>query len=315
MRRLAVILALAACGACALDERPPREPPPPPPAWVYAPAAPVWLGELRGRFGRGAAPQRASHDGIVGAVREPLRLPTAFAVPGDGPARAIVYGLEGVRPAIELVEIDAGRVAWRDVETCAGPVVGVTAAVAVCAGPSGTAAIGLDGKPGWRTEATFIAMTGERVVVAAPATAVVLDAADGEELARVALPDGVGVDAIVASCGDGGRELFASGQDGRLARIADGKAGPAVAWRAPVGAIAELDACTGDTIVVLEAPGALVALARATGAVTGRIDGVRGYWPAPGGDRLDVATAAGVARWPRDLAARRRPPGCRGSAR
>jgi hypothetical protein len=133
---------------------------------------------------------------------------------------------------------------------------------------------------------------------------IVLDAADGEELARVALPRGVTTDMVLASCGDAGRELFASGQDGRLVRIAEARGGPAIAWSAPAGTIAELDACAGDTVLVRvrAAPSSLLAIARATGRLTGRVDGVRGMWPArDGSGRLEIATSGGVARWPRDL--------------
>ena len=55
------------------------------------------------------------------AVKVPLRLPTVWPVPGPGPARAVVYGLEGVRPAIELVDLAAGQIVWRAVAACDGP--------------------------------------------------------------------------------------------------------------------------------------------------------------------------------------------------
>lgn len=284
---------------------PPRAPEPEPPRWVYAPpAATIALGELRGRLGRSQAPQLALAGGLTGDAIAPLRLATPFPVPGDGPARAILYGLEGARSAIELIELDAGRVAWR-AQGCAGPVVGVVEQATICADGSEVRGIGHDGAPRWSREGTFLALSEERVVLAGPGEAIVLDAADGEELARVRLPRGVPAEAVRASCGDAGRELFASGQDGRLVRIAEAKGGPAIAWSAPAGAILELDACAGDTVLVRirAEPTALIAIARATGRITGRVDGVRGVWPArDGGDGLELATEAGVARWPRDLA-------------
>ncbi len=288
------------------DAPPPVSEPAPPP-WVYAPGpAPIALGELRGRLGRSQAPQLPLAAGITGAARVPLRLPTPFPVPGPGPARAIVYGLEGAQTAIELIELDAGRALWRTKE-CTGPVVGVSEQATVCADASRIHGIGHDGARRWSLETTFLAMTEDRVVAASerPGEVIVLDAADGEELARVPLPDGVTTESVLASCGDAGRELFASGQDGRLVRIAEARGGPAIAWAAPAGGITELDACTGDTVLVrlLGGPGALLAIARATGQITGRVDGVRGVWPArDGSDRLEIATAAGVARWPRSLA-------------
>jgi hypothetical protein len=305
--RRAVPLALVFGPAILGCEAPRPAPDPPPPRWVYAPGpASLSLGEPRGRFGRSQAPQRALPAGITGAAGPPLRLATPFPVPGEGPARAIVYGLEGVRPAIELIELDAGRALWRSA-ACAGPVVGVTAEATVCAGGSAVQGIGHDGAQRWSRDGTFLAITDDRVVLAGERSGevIVLDAADGEELARVPLPRDVAVESVLASCGDAGRELFASGQDGRLVRIAEAKGGPAVAWSAPAGAIVDLDACAGDTVLVRlrGEPTSVVAIERATGRITGRAAGVRGAWRArDGGGGIELATAGGVARWPRDLA-------------
>ncbi|MGN6109253.1 MAG: hypothetical protein ACTHU0_29370 [Kofleriaceae bacterium] len=307
MHRWALLLALVGC------EPPAPAPEPPPLAWVYAPAPPAWqLGELRGRLGRSQPPQLPLAAGITGALAAPttpLRLATPWQVPGRGPARAIVYGLEGDRQAIELVDIDRGLVLWRDSRSCGGPVVGVTEDVVVCADASGAWGIGLDGKPRWHTAQPFLAITGDRVVVAGDAGVVVLGADDGEPLAEIALPSGVALDAVIASCGDAGRELFASGQDGRLVRIAEARGGPAISWAAPIGAIGELDPCDGDSVLVrtplaADRTSSLIALARSTGAVTGQVDGVRGYWAArDGSGALEISTSAGVVRWPRDLGA------------
>ena len=243
------------------------------------------------------------------AVKVPLRLPTVWPVPGPGPARAVVYGLEGVRPAIELVDLAAGQIVWRAVAACDGPVVGVTAEAIVCTDASATRGIALTGKGGWRSEHPFVAITDDRVVVEEAGTAVVLDAATGDELARVKLPSGVVAETVLASCGDAGRELFAAGQDGRLVRIADAKGGAAISWATPIGAISSVEACEGDAIVASipgESPGdgrgALVSFARATGKITGRVEGVHGAWPASADPtQLEISTDAGVTRWPRDL--------------
>ncbi|HEU0034300.1 MAG TPA: hypothetical protein VFQ53_26940 [Kofleriaceae bacterium] len=295
------ITALAACG----------EPPPPvdpaPPAWVYPPApAGSPLGALKGRFGRSQPPQPTVPAGIVGSVRVPLHLATPYAVPGDGPARAVIYGLEGARSAIELVDVDRGQVMWRDTTACAGPVMGVTASAIVCADTNGVRAVGLDGKPRWKRDgAAFVALTDDRVVISDAGAPLVLDADDGEELTKLKLPPQVQVDTILASCGDTGRELFALGPDGKLVRLADVRGGTAVTWAVPVSAVSELDACTGDTIVVASPSSnghALTAIARATGKITGRVDGVRGHWRArDGANRIEIATATGVASWPREL--------------
>jgi hypothetical protein len=301
VHRGVVLVALVAC------EAPPAPTSPPVPRTLYPASSSGWpLGALRGRIGRSQAPQPVVTEPIAGEPAAPLRLPTPWTVPGDGPARAIVYGLDGERPAIELVDIDRGRVAWRDTTACAAPVVGVTAEAVVCADTRGIRAVGLDGTPRWHVEATFIAINDDHVIAAGAGESVIYDAGNGDELARVKLPAGVTSDAIVASCGDAGRELFAVGQDGRLSRIAEAKGGPKLAWSVPIGSVAGIDACAGATVLVTTSTAAgtaLVAIARDTGKVSGRIDGVHGYWPARDGlGGLEVSTGAGVGRVPRDLA-------------
>ena len=294
-----VPLALCALIAC----EPPAPPPEaPPPRWVYPPPPPAWpLGEASGRIGRSQAPQPGLPAGITGDVKFPLRLPTPWTVPGPGPARAAIYGTLGDRPAIEVIEIDAGRVMWRDPTACDGPIVGVTDQTIVCAAAAGTRGVTLDGKGGWRSELPYIAMTDDRVVTGAAGVSVILDAGSGDEIARIVLPAGTFPESIVASCGDAGRELFSIGQDGRLVRVIEGAKGVAAAWATPIGAVGTIEACDGDTILV-ESGATLLALERATGKITGRIDGVRGWWAArDAADRIEVSTEAGVASWPRTL--------------
>jgi hypothetical protein len=306
VHRWLALVALAACEPTAppeagADGGPPR-------TWSSAPGPGGFpLGAVRGRLGRSQAPQPAVDLGLVapGPGLPPLHLAAGFAVPGDGPAWAVLIGSEGDHPAIDLVEVDTGRVAWRDRTACAAPVVGATAAAIVCADASGTRAIGLDGRPRWRTPAVFAAFTEDRVVVSEPGAAVVLDAASGAERARIALPGGVSPDRVIASCGAAGRELFAAGDDGRLVRILDAPGGPAIRWAVPLGVIAAIDACDGATVLVREtgAGPAVVAIERATGKVTGRLDGIGGAWPArDGSGRIEAASALGVASYPRDLA-------------
>ena len=299
-RRVMLLVTLAACEAVV------PAPEAPPPKWVYLPPPPAWpLGAVRGRIGRSQAPQPAPPAGITGEMKFPLRLATPWVVPGKGPARAINYGNEGARPAIELIDIDAGRVVWRDPTACDGPIVGVTEDSIVCADAKGTRGIKLDGKGAWRSEYPFMAMTDDRVVSGDIGVSIIMDATTGDEIARVKLPPTIVPESIIASCGDAGRELFSIGQDGRLVRIAEAKGGPAITWAMPIGAIASIEACEGDSVVVAgqgaEGP-TLVAIARATGKITGRVAGVRGWWPARDATgRLEISTYAGVASYPRDL--------------
>ncbi|MBA3542782.1 MAG: hypothetical protein H0T79_24405, partial [Deltaproteobacteria bacterium] len=204
---------------------------------------------MRGTLGRGQAPGASAPVGISGVQKLPLRLPTIWAVPGDGPARAIAYGVEGSAPAVELIEIDGGRVVWRDSKNCAGPVVGVTATTIVCADAKGTRGIDVaDGSAKWETSEPFLAMDGDRITIAGVGTATIRGANEGGELGYVKLPAGVLGTSIVASCGAAGRELFAIGQDGKLQRIVDVGAVVKLAWATPIGPLGKLEACDGASI-------------------------------------------------------------------
>ena len=272
--------------------------------WVYVPSAVPVVASPIGRIGRSVAPQLPRAVGVEGSVREPLRRATPWTVPGDK-ARAVISGFEGSKPAVELIDIDAGRVLWRDTSSCGGSVVGVTERAVVCADANGARGLGMDGKAKWKLEATYLAMTEDRVVMEGPAEAIIVDAETGDEISRVKLPNKVTTESILASCGDAGRELFVSGQDGKLARVADAKGGTAVTWATPIGRIDELDACNG-AILVREAGvggGTLISIERATGKVTGRVTGVHGHWAArDGSDNIEISTDAGLAIWPRSLA-------------
>ncbi|HLL26024.1 MAG TPA: PQQ-binding-like beta-propeller repeat protein, partial [Kofleriaceae bacterium] len=255
-----------------------------------------------GRIGRSQAPQRPHVLGITGRAA-PLHQPTPWNVPG-AKARALVYGTLGRESAIELVDIDAGSVLWRDTAACQAGVVGVTEDVIVCADANGVRGVGIDGagKARWRIPAAYLAMTDDRVVVEGAGEAVIIDASSGDELSRVKLPTGVLGQDVRASCGDAGRELFVQGQDGKLARVADSKGGAAITWAVAIDDIDELDACSGAAILVRGRAGMLVSIDRTTGRVTGRIEGVRGSWRArDGSERIEVATQTGVASWSRDL--------------
>ncbi len=300
-----MLLALVGCETPAAPDAVPAR-------WVYAPAPPAWpLAPATGTSGRSQPPQLVTQLGIAGPDLEPLRLPTPWAVPGDGPAHAIIYGTAGDASAVELLDIDAGQILWRDTTACGGPVVGVTEQVVVCAGAKGTRGLGLDGKPRWHAEADLVAMTGERVVTAGGGEAVILDANLGDELARVKLPgatrdhDAIEIDSILASCGDAGRELFAYGRTGELMRVAERAGGPTVTWATALPRVAAIDACEGTTVLVTTSSAAgtsLVALDRNSGKPTGTIDGVLGFWPArDGSHRLEISTSTGVALYPRDL--------------
>jgi len=318
VRSPALLLALVACAA-------PEEPSAPPPEWAYPPPAPVWqVGTLRGRFGRSQPPQDAVPTGILAAPGTapvvPLRRPTLWTVPGDGPARGVAFGYQGIEPAIELIDVDRGAVIWRRA-ACVEPVIGVTATTIVCGGDKGVRGVGLDGQPRWRSTRPLLSITRARIAVGgdAPGEVIVIGADDGKEVWRVTLPAGVERANVVGSCEE---EVYALA-GGSLERIAEIRGKQVIAWQTAVGtaplSIVELD-CARDPIVVatrrwpappagpLFAPatappdGALIAIAHSTGNVVARLDGVRGYWKArDGSNRIEVATEAGIDRWSRDL--------------
>src|SRR6188472_577129 len=112
MHRCVVLLALVGCEA-------PAAPNAVPPTWVYPPSVAAWpIGPVTGTLGRSQPPQLTEQLGVIGNVTVPLRLPTPWTVPGDGPARAAIYGLAGDAAAVELIDVDAGKIVWRDTMAC-----------------------------------------------------------------------------------------------------------------------------------------------------------------------------------------------------
>jgi hypothetical protein len=313
VHRWLVLVALVGCDEPIADVAPQVR-------WLYPPAPSAWpLGVARGRIGRSIAPQPIATRPIVGAPDVPLTLPTPWTVPGDGPARAILSGFERGKPAVELVEIDAGRVVWRDTTICAGPVVAVTAEVVVCSDDKGTRSLGLDGKLRWRSAAPTLVATDTDILLAT-SPPVIKHANRGDER-FIDLPAGFEPASIVATCIDA---VFAV-VDGKLSRFdphAPGRPadpGPiqrtplrpppkhVPMWTIPIGTVAAIDACKPDVVdvtIASDAGTSVLALARDTGKVVGRVDGVHGFWPArvdPA--RLEIATSSGVTRYAPDLGA------------
>jgi outer membrane protein assembly factor BamB len=309
------MFALVGCSA-------PDDNPAAPPTWVYPPSVAAWpIGPIKTTIGRSQAPQLVEQIGVRGSESGPLRAPTPWLVPGKGAARAVVYGTAEGRAAVELIDVDEGRIVWRT-NACGGPIVGVTEEVIVCADAKGTRAITVDtGKQRWNVDAPFVAMSTVRIVVggfdaAGAAEAVILDAQLGKELSRIKLPAAkpikpakvgapITVESILASCGDTGRELFAYGVSGELVRIADVAGVPKVMWSVALPAVAAIDACEGASVLVTTTSSTgpmLVALSRETGKPTGTVEQVRGFWPARDGSaRLEVSTTTSVAIYSRDL--------------
>ncbi len=296
LHRGLVALAFAGCAPA------PAPPEPPPTRWVYAPPLRGWgLGDELGRLGRGQAPQLVEPLGITGAANvAPLRAEHVWPVPGDGAARALIASAD----TAEMIDVDAGRVVWR------APCVAAAVArdVVVCRDAAGVRALAIaDGAARWTNDAALVAASGERVILDRGGAVRVTDAASGQVLVDSALPAGVRASDVRASCGADGRQLFASRADGALVRLDAGIAGPAkLAWAASLGPLAALDACAANAVRATTLDGdarAITAVDRASGKLLGRVTGVLGAWPARGGgDRVEIASASGVASWPEDLA-------------
>jgi hypothetical protein len=291
MRRWAVLLAIA--GGCEA----PADEAPAPTAWTYPPEVAAWpLVDARGAIGREQAPQLASDAGLRGSQAKPLAGVTAWQVPETALDLAVLSGTVDGRYAVELVDIDDGRVEFRD-STCKGPVVAVLKNDAICSDGKSVQVVSLDGlaTSNWsRAGVRFVAAHRLDILVERSGTLVVLDVMSIEEDAAVSVPPGVTADSIVAYCGDA---LYSYGADRRLARIAGGK----VTWSVALDRVTTFDGCGIDSFVVA-AGSSLVALEAATGKPLGRVDGVLGHWDArSGGTDLEVSTLAGVRRWPREL--------------
>lgn len=300
MKRIAIVVGAGLlAAACEAPKPPPAEPPP---AWVYPPPPHLSPTAVVGAFGRGHAVELAPTVGIVAAkgaaVTTPLRLPTFWQVPG-ATARAVVYGNDNEVPSVDLIDIDAGTVLWRDRKNCAGPVVGATDTRVVCASVHGTRVLDLaDGSMAWETTEPFLALDDDRVTIAGVGEISIRTVEAGDELAHLIMPAGVLATSVVATCGAG--EVYATDAQGRLARaVATAKGKPmALAWTAPIAQFARLDACGTGPILVTRGD-QLFALARDTGKVIGTVDRVRGWWTE--GDRVIVTARTATLAYPRDL--------------
>jgi outer membrane protein assembly factor BamB len=304
VRVAAVLVAVAACA----PERP-RPEARGPIAYPARPAAwpvPPWTGVI----GRGPAPLPLVAESIGGAPPA-LRADALWAVPGTGPARAVVSGRgDAGAVAVDAIEVDAGVVRWRS-SACPGPVVAVTAESVVCA--SAERIVGLDsaGAAGWQIDGRFVAASGDLILAATADGAVVLDATAGTEAARFALPGGVSPASLVAACRRDGAVDVWTWASGALTRLDVRGASATAAWSAPIatsaGAMPRVDACDDAVVVTAPLDGAeeLHAVARRDGRVLGGPVRARGAWPARTGEGLglELATDDGLERRGRDLGA------------
>ena len=250
--------------------------------WALPPAPTAWpLGVAHGRIGRTVAPQQV----------------TPRAVFGDRAAlQGIVWSWEGkavvsTATVAEVYDIDRARQSWR--VNCGAPVVGVGAFGVVCGDDHGVKAFDWNGKATWSSTLPFVTISHTRVVVGAGS---VLDVATGSEQYVVRLPSAA---RAIAACD---REVFAVLADRRLARFTMKQLWAVATAKADT--IVGVDACEATILVMVagDRGPALVALDR-DGKLLGRIDDVRGFWPArDDANALEVATKTEVTRCDRNLA-------------
>ncbi len=287
-RRWAVLLAIA--GGCEA----PADKAPAPTAWTYPPDVTAWpLLRARGVIGRGQPPQLAPNAGIRGDETTWLFEATAWQVPDTALDLAVVSGTINGRYALDFVNITEGRVEFRD-RTCKGPVVAVLKDEAICSDGKSVQVVSHDGMraPPSR-DGRFIGAHGLDILVERAGALVVLDVMSVADDEKLTVPAGVTAASIVAFCG----EALYSYADGRLARIAGGKA----TWTVALDRVTKLDGCEIGSIIVV-AGTSLVTLDAETGKQLGRIDGVLGHWDARTGKLdIEVSTLAGVRRYPREL--------------
>ncbi len=307
-RRCALLgaLGLAACQA----ESPPIVP------WLYdAPLPLAPRPPTTGGFGRGVMPLSLAGAGIVagpGVTGGAVVVESLLAAP-EGAAEAVVFGPTGDGLVLELIDVDAGVVRWRE-RTAGVPPYAITATTVIAG--DGARLVGIDRAGGavrWQREAVFRARDGELIAASDTGGIVVVDARTGEAGPRLAPPvPAPGADpsvppatdtAVVALCGAAPVHLYAWHRGALMRWEPDGD-GLRVAWTAAAPRPARLDAC-GATVLIA-GNGEVLALDPATGAVVGGPIAARDYWLARTGDGVELATDAGIEGRDRRLGAPRR---------
>lgn len=251
-----------------------------PVVWEYAAPRPGWPQPLA-TTRVGAAEVPIALVGTAIALTAPPLTMRSLVGASDGAAEAALSGGD----AIELIDVDGGRVRWRD-RTAGLPAVAIAGDRVIAAG--GDKLVVLDRATGaerGRYAGRWI--VGDTVAVEGGVATL---GADGLGPA-VAIP-GV-VHDVVADCGD----WLLAWRGGNLERWERG----AVAWSIASAQPFRVDCERAPMIVSGGAPRAITAIDPTTGAIRGGPIAATDFWNARAGDGVELATARGIERRDRSL--------------
>jgi hypothetical protein len=211
----------------------------------------------------------------------------------DGAAEAVVFGATGEGLTIELVDVDAGVVKWRNL-TAAANLRALHGDVVLAGDDHRT--IALDRATGierWRVDGAFRAHDQHTVALATEAGLVLVDEATGNATPPMPTPEAWPAAAVVAVCATPSLHAYAY-RNGALARWdVEGDALRA-RWKIDSWAPSRIDACGATYLFVGGDPRTVTALDPATGAVAGGPVEARDFWPARSGDGIELATSGGI---------------------
>ncbi|MBP9088909.1 MAG: hypothetical protein KBG15_22500 [Kofleriaceae bacterium] len=165
------------------------------PLWPYT-SVPV-----RAKLGRGVAPLAAAEVPVFArpTITTPLELPTVWQLPSARPLAAVAGQANG-SAHIELIDIDAGEVLWRDSTTCAAPIVAVTSGLVICGDGNGLRALDLQGGLRWTHPGQWVATSGAYLIVARPERIEVINAESGALERELKMPASVSAAMLRGVC-------------------------------------------------------------------------------------------------------------------
>ncbi len=286
---LSLVATVAIVGACDRRRAPPT-------AWIYD--ATLALGPrppAAGGFGRGVRPIGLRPAGIVaapGLTGGPSAVEELLAA-DDGAAEAVAFGATTDGLTIELVDVDAGVVRWRNTTAVMSP--RAFGGEVVIAGDDNRT-VGIDRATGidrWRLDGAYRARDGRTVALATRDGVVIVDSATGSAAAPMIAPDEWPPGAVIAVCASPALHLFAY-RNGRLSRWDLDGDRLRTLWQIDAAAPSRTDACGETLLVVGGEPRAAMALDPGTGAALGGPIAARDLWPARHGDGVELATPEGI---------------------